>query len=1404
MAQLKNIFKKVILLIVAISILITFCAMPSSYAKLDLEDGEFYYAGTQKGQYTVSEGIFDWLLSKIGDIADWILGIITMGFRMVFVGWTALLEKMLTWALESTAGVAVNGDVVESNTDLTSITDSSSNVTIEAIVYNHVPALDANPFHLTRSEDEAAYSGTGHILTCTNKNCSGEKNHKVTECQDGENCSCDDKCEGCQTYKNALANIRNNTGDKPIIYQIKESVAFWYYVIRNLAIAAMLVVLIAVGIKMATSTLAQDKAVYKRMLVDWVVGMIILFGVHYIMVFTFYLNEEMVKVIEETSTSVYQVQMKQLAEKDSQDGVEYNNEELELKIYEAIRTRAYDAKLIDGLTGTIMYMTLVYFAFRYTIVYLKRFFTIIVLTIMSPGIGVGYALQKVLTGKQQALKTWLSEYVLNVIIQLVHALIYSIFISQALVLSLESVSGIIVALILMNYTVKADKLFRKIFKISTGGGLVDDTNDSAEKFKETLTGAVVGGQAAVKTLTNTPYTSALKGIGKAAVAVPGLAIGGARKGINSLRSNKESTKTTEDTEGEDTLGGAGGNTGGGSSGGDSGQADSRHSGGNNGTIDRSSTGLPRRSDNDLLGIGKKTLTGNLEKAKQAVLEAKTPEERDKAMAKYLTALDEYNRYEKLTTPSTAKVAAAHLERLVDIDNTFVFNEFTGGKGKGVGGNIKALFKFAKDNAKPLYHGIYGNKYRDPVTGKMINDGSGYYNQLRPTNLLGLTKEDKDLLKKQMGLVTGTFAGMASMFLGMSTLVANPKVGMGLLASGAALTNRGLGRSRKVGTYKGKYAFSRFGIPTIQNMERIALKKAQLEHDDLMIQSVKERHAGFYRKMKAGTITAATLGTIATGGATIVPATLMGTAAVTSRFMQKTNIGQGLEDLNDHWMKQQKKQEKEFKVETLKVLNVETQARMALMLDEENQKLDSEESKYVKQIYESLGYEYDPKTGNLTLLRKNMSEEDKKQEEFENQLDAKLKNNTIDEAVIESKINPESHLSDSEVGFIDQEIDNILVAMSSGKTLDMNSEAALDMAMDQLTARLTKAGIITDKQKADVVFISGKEGLKRALKEKAQLANTKIEIANKALESINGADAEFIKEAIRELIEGKEGVDFTQITPEEILAKVDASRAKVARKKEREKADQKGKKSKKSKTTEAENVITTPLTSEEKRSYGEKIVAYLANLEMAKKATHNSNYSKKKEARKQVKSSLKRRKKKLKQILEMAFNMGEEDQTDDLMDQIRHSSRAGGFIKDMNGHSIQVLPEESDKMLEMLFLRKELQEINNVAMEEVDYKKGSYAFKKAVKAKSEATIEYYSDNLEIQRYAQANPEIYADPNYQNRRDYYTGDQITERDLIAEKERTLADKKKTMQRRERELSMSGPIVDLNEAKKRLLNN
>lgn len=536
---IKKFCEKIILIVVTISILLSFTATPISNAGLGLKEGEFYYSGTTKGTYVVSEGIFSWLIDNLGKIADWLLGLITMGVRMVFVGWAALIEKLLTWSLETTAGMNNNGGLVVDSTDVTAIGDSSGNITVQAIVYNQVPLFDINFFKL---ETDKTVSGTGQVLKCKTCGRTCEVCCNITEADDPVNttseCVDDCKCEECDSCQAYLANWK---APKPLVIQIREFVAMWYTIIRLLSMVAMLIVLIAVGLKMTLSTIASEKAVYKRMLVDWVVGMIILFAIHYLIFFLITINETLVNTVKETANSINktQIQFVNAGKKGEEEGTqEVTDDEVEISLYEEIRTRAYDARLSVGLSGMIMYITLIYFAIRYSIVYLKRYLTVIVLALMAPPLGVAYALQKALTGKSSSFKTWMTEFVMTVIIQIVHALIYAVFISTALALSLESVAGMIVALIFMNFALKAEKMFRQIFKMGDGDSLAGRMAESGDADKlqsqiKSATGLAMSAKPIANAMMNTPLAKGVKAVGKVGlagaggIATLGMAAGGA-------------------------------------------------------------------------------------------------------------------------------------------------------------------------------------------------------------------------------------------------------------------------------------------------------------------------------------------------------------------------------------------------------------------------------------------------------------------------------------------------------------------------------------------------------------------------------------------------------------------------------------------------------------------------------------------------------------------------------------------------------------------------------------------------------------------------------------------------------------------------------------------------------------
>ena len=241
--------------------------MPSANAKLNIGENEFYYSGTTSGSLVEKKSVVKWLVEKLADVVDYVLGVMTMGGRMVFVGWTALAEHVLTWFLETASGVNLNGEDI-SSTDLTALGDSSKNVTVQAIVYNRVPALNVNFFKFKTTDlfrDGDNYiSPTGQILKCnkcrkpvqeccTNLPSSPEDikledNYCNTGGEDG--CKCNGNCSGCRTYKA----MRQQESTMPMIALIKKAVAIWYNIIAVLSYAIMLVVLIALGIKSAISS----------------------------------------------------------------------------------------------------------------------------------------------------------------------------------------------------------------------------------------------------------------------------------------------------------------------------------------------------------------------------------------------------------------------------------------------------------------------------------------------------------------------------------------------------------------------------------------------------------------------------------------------------------------------------------------------------------------------------------------------------------------------------------------------------------------------------------------------------------------------------------------------------------------------------------------------------------------------------------------------------------------------------------------------------------------------------------------------------------------------------------------------------------------------------------------------
>lgn len=168
-----------------------------------------------------------------------------------------------------------------------------------------------------------------------------------------------------------------------IITNIRGSIATWYYALRNIAIILSLAVLIYIGIRMAISTISEDKAKYKKMLVDWIVGFITIFLLHYIIVITVNVNDLLVGMFSNSVNSTF----------------DFGSfaEQLALNTVPG-------QKWTVAFTCTILYLFLVVLIFMFLINYLKRMLTVAFLMIIAPIITVTYSIDRVGDRKSTSFK----------------------------------------------------------------------------------------------------------------------------------------------------------------------------------------------------------------------------------------------------------------------------------------------------------------------------------------------------------------------------------------------------------------------------------------------------------------------------------------------------------------------------------------------------------------------------------------------------------------------------------------------------------------------------------------------------------------------------------------------------------------------------------------------------------------------------------------------------------------------------------------------------------------------------------------------------------------------------------------------------------------------------------------
>lgn len=292
---------------------------------------------------------------------------------------------------------------------------------------------------------------------------------------------------------------------QPIISQ-------WYNALRNLAIVALLSILVYIAIRIIVSSSAEDRAKYKQRIMDWLVAMCLLFFMHYIMAFAVTVTEEVTKAVQtlddeysiaigdtgqiepasgdkrQLSDYVYEngdgvfdladgtmgktlydqgIIIQAVDENENPiDGQYYINwptnlmgkARVELQVEQA--GLAYTDMVARQFGYTIVYLALVIYTILFLFRYLKRMMMLAFLTMIAPLMAMTYPLDKMRDGSAQGFNTWFREYMFNLLIQPVHLILYTVLIGSAMDLVAEN---LVYALVALGFILEAEKILRKFF-----------------------------------------------------------------------------------------------------------------------------------------------------------------------------------------------------------------------------------------------------------------------------------------------------------------------------------------------------------------------------------------------------------------------------------------------------------------------------------------------------------------------------------------------------------------------------------------------------------------------------------------------------------------------------------------------------------------------------------------------------------------------------------------------------------------------------------------------------------------------------------------------------------------------------------------------------------------------------
>lgn len=244
-----------------------------------------------------------------------------------------------------------------------------------------------------------------------------------------------------------FSNIKDSKNYKssnaPLGDVINSKIITFYYILKNISTALILLILIYIGIRMAISTVSSDRVKYKKMFINWAASLVLLQFMHIIIIAISFITNFALEYISKLAVT-FKID---------------NIEELILQGSFATVSKSSGWNMLPAVLAVIIF---VYYELKFFLAYVYRVMEITVLATISPLVTITYSIDKVGDNKAQAFRNWFSELSIKYFVQVVHAITYCIFIGSAGEIAQEVPIFAVLFLFALD---RAEKVFRNVLNV---------------------------------------------------------------------------------------------------------------------------------------------------------------------------------------------------------------------------------------------------------------------------------------------------------------------------------------------------------------------------------------------------------------------------------------------------------------------------------------------------------------------------------------------------------------------------------------------------------------------------------------------------------------------------------------------------------------------------------------------------------------------------------------------------------------------------------------------------------------------------------------------------------------------------------------------------------------------------